>query len=211
MEYGPPMGDLTLVLGGIRSGKSAFAERIAAVAARRVLYFATGEGGDDEMQERIRRHRERRPSGWTTMEAPLDPAGALRSAGGGWDAVLLDSISGWLSNLVLSSDPGIQRIPAAGPGSLDAVITAGIADLVAWQRSSGTSMVMVSDEVGLSLVSPNPLGRQYQDLLGAANQRLAAEASDVFLVAAGLPLRLKGRDLRPPRARTGFGHDPDRG
>ena len=196
------MGDLTLVLGGIRSGKSAFAERIAAGFGRRVLYVATAEAGDEEMQERIRHHRERRPSDWATLEAPLDPAGALRAAGGGWDAVLVDSISGWLANLMMKGDQD-RAATAAGTRSLEEAMGVGLKDLVAVRPTLGNSMVMVSDEVGLSLVAPTVIGRQYQDLLGIANQELAAEASEVFLVIAGLPLRLKGRDKSPP----GLRHD----
>jgi adenosylcobinamide kinase / adenosylcobinamide-phosphate guanylyltransferase len=183
------MGVLTLVLGGIRSGKSEFAERLAAKAGRHLLYLATGVSGDDEMRDRIRRHRERRSDDWTTIEAPLAPAGALSAAGRDWDVVLVDSVSGWVANLLLQVDN-----PASGAtlASLETVLTDGIGDLLAWQRSSGIRTVLVSDEVGLSLVSTDPVGRRFQDLLGAANQRLASEATEVYLVSVGLPLQLKG-------------------
>jgi adenosylcobinamide kinase/adenosylcobinamide-phosphate guanylyltransferase len=193
------MGVLTLALGGIRSGKSDFAERLALSAGRQLLYLATSLPGDDEMRDRIRRHRERRSDVWTTIEAPLAPAAALSAAGNDWDAVLVDSISAWVANLLLGETQ--HDILASGDmqGPLGTTLTDGIDGLVTWQRSSGVSTILVTDEVGHSLVSPDPVGRRFQDLLGAVNQRLASEADEVYLVSAGLPLQLKGPapSLRP--------------
>lgn len=205
----------TLVLGGIRSGKSIFAEQIAAMAGPHVLYVATAEPSDAEMEHRIRRHRERRPEGWGLLEAPRDFAAGLQSSAGRWDAVLVNSISGWLSNLLY------QKLAAGGvlsdeepardlAESIETEASATVAGLMAWQQQSTTPLILVSDEAGLGLVSPHPAGRFYQDLLGTTNQALAAAADRVYFIAAGLPLALKGA-LPPAHApATGFGDDPDR-
>jgi adenosylcobinamide kinase/adenosylcobinamide-phosphate guanylyltransferase len=186
------MGLLTLVLGGIRSGKSEFAERLGAGAGRHLLYVATSVAGDDEMRDRIKRHRERRSDTWTTIEAPLALAGALSEAGRDWDAVLVESVSGWVANLLLQSSPVEEPAGQSTRVSLETAVSDGIDDLLAWQRSSHIYTVLVTDEVGLSLVSTDPAGRRFQDLMGSANQRLASEADEVYLVSAGLPLQLKG-------------------
>lgn len=182
------MGRLILVLGGARSGKSAFAERLLATKGGRILYVATAEAGDGEMEERIRRHRQRRPPSWGTVEAPLDPVAALDAAGTAWDGVLLDSVSLWLSNIVANA-PSAEAAARAEREARDAV-----AGLVAWQRGSAVDLVAVSDEVGMGIVPAFPLGRYYRDVLGQANQMLAAEADQVYLVVAGLPVPLKGTD-----------------
>jgi adenosylcobinamide kinase / adenosylcobinamide-phosphate guanylyltransferase len=178
---------LTLVLGGVRSGKSAFAEELVREQHAPVLYVATGQATDAEMQERIRRHRERRPAHWTTLEAPRDLAGALRKALAGADAptaVLVESLDGWVGNLLLQhEDTDAPELEALVLGQVDRVL--GIC------RASPGSFILVSSEVGLSLVPPNALGRRFQDLLGLVNQRVAADAGRVYLVMAGIPVQVK--------------------
>jgi adenosylcobinamide kinase/adenosylcobinamide-phosphate guanylyltransferase len=205
------VSDVTLVLGGVRSGKSAFAEQLAMAAGPRVLYVATAVPADAEMEERIRRHRARRPAGWGLMEEPVDLARVLETCQV-WDAVLLESVSGWLGNLILQSLPALEprdgredRGPRAGTGSSAAVgrgaelpatlereATKAVDALLARQRECRAPLIAVSDEAGLSLVPPNDAGRMFQDLLGTVNQALAAAADRVYLVVAGLPIQLKG-------------------
>lgn len=181
------MGDLTLITGGARSGKSAFAESLAREAARPVTYIATLEPLDDEMRDRIARHRERRPEGWRTIEAPTDLIGAARSAGDG-DTVLLDCVAVWTSNRLLALRDDAPS-PAALEG-LEGTLTADIAALLeVIARRSGQSII-VTNEVGDGLVPAYALGRAYRDLLGRVNQQLSRAAEHAYLVVAGRPLPL---------------------
>ena len=205
------MSHLTLVLGGIRSGKSAFAEQLAAQQGSRVLYVATGEGLDSEMQARIQQHRDRRPPTWTTIEAPRDPVGALQAAGAPCDAVLIESVSGWVANLMLNANRASQPSPVPGQGLTDTVIAGMVDGLIAWAEASPARTIMVSDEVGMALVAASSIGRRFQDLIGTMNQRIAAAAADVFLVAAGVPLALKQSELSRAKLAWGSAHDPNRG
>lgn len=165
---------VTLVLGGARSGKSAYAEALVE-AAGRGLYLATAEAGDAEMAERIRRHRERRGESWVTVEEPLDLAGALRRHAHPGRPILVDCLTLWLSNLM-----------AAGH-DVDGEMTA-LADGFA---TLAGPLVLVSNEVGLGLVPETPLGRAFRDHAGRLNQTIARKADRVVFIAAGLPLILK--------------------
>ena len=176
---------LVLILGGARSGKSTFAEAMAAERAARVLYVATAEPGDDEMRQRIAAHRLARPAVWQTLEEPLDLAGAIGDVVDGFDLVLVDCVTVWISNLLMAlggeaaTDDDLRRV-------LD-----NVAALVELYRRGQASFVLVANEVGLGLVPPYPLGRLYRDALGRANQRLAAAADEVYFLVAGIPLVVK--------------------
>ena len=185
------MGRLTLILGGARSGKSALAERSAAEAGERVLYIATGEASDDEMRGRIRLHQMRRPPTWTTVEAPLDPGVALEQAGAHWDAVLLDSAAIWLANQMLRLLPSETTATPEALSKAEVEISKQIEQLRRRIHEQPAVCIMVSDEAGLGIVPSFSLGRIFRDLLGTMNQIFAAEASEVLLVVAGLPLQLK--------------------
>ena len=167
---------ITLVFGGARSGKSAYAERLI---GERGLYLATAEAGDEEMAERVRAHRERRGAGWETIEEPLDLAGALERHASADPPVLVDCLTLWLSNLM-----------AAGRD-----IEAETRRLIERLGAMPCPLVLVSNEVGLGLVPTTPLGRAFRDHAGRLNQRVAAAADRVIFVAAGLPLTLK--DMPP--------------
>ena len=183
----PGAAKLTLVLGGVRSGKSGFAEKLAGGMNRPVIYLATGQAGDGEMAERIRRHRERRPADWRTVEEPLRPAAALAEALAAVErpaVVLLDGLDGWVANLIMEQeDADLAAVEGLALGELERLLTV--------CRGQAAAAILVSSEVGLSLVSDNALGRRFQDLLGTVNQQAAAAADGVYLVVAGLPLPLK--------------------
>ncbi len=177
----------TLVLGGIRSGKSAFAEEIAAGLGGEVVYLATGVAVDDDFADRIRKHQESRPAHWVTVEDPLDPAAALGPALSertGKTAVLVDSLDTWVSNLLWQHErAAAQGLEQMAMDKLQALLETGC--------RPGVDMVLVSSEVGMSLVAPTEVGRRFQDLLGLVNQRAAARCSTVYLVAAGIPVTIK--------------------
>ena len=181
---------LSLILGGVRSGKSEFAESLARDLNRPTLYVATGLPTDAEMEERIRRHGERRPAHWSTLEEPLDLAGGLKtvlsvlSASDPPPAVLVDSLDSWVSNMLLEHQ--------GEGGQAESLTLAALDRLLKAQRDWPEAWFLVSSEVGLSPVPPNPLGRRFQDLLGLVNQRVAATADRVCLVVAGIPVEVKG-------------------
>jgi len=169
----PLAPQLTLVLGGARSGKSRYAEALVTRLPPPWTYIATAQAFDEEMRARIKEHRGRRTAGWRTVEAPLDLADALRDAG---DApVLVDCLTLWLSNLMLG---GADL--AGAEAALDAALG----------RAAPT--VLVSNEVGLGIVPDNALARRFRDHAGQLHQRIAACAGRVVLMVAGLPLLVKG-------------------
>ena len=169
---------LSLVLGGARSGKSRYAEGLIASLPppwhAPWTYVATAEPGDAEMAERIASHRARRGGSWRTVEAPRDLAGSLQAAGA--VPALVDCLTLWLSNLMLAG----------------ADIDAEMADLEHALTAAAAPVVMVANEVGSGIVPDHPLGRQFRDMQGVLNQRIAARADRVVLMVAGLPLALKG-------------------
>ncbi|MEQ8357573.1 MAG: bifunctional adenosylcobinamide kinase/adenosylcobinamide-phosphate guanylyltransferase [Kiloniellaceae bacterium] len=168
----PPV---TLVLGGARSGKSAYAERLAERRPGACIYLATATAGDPEMAARIAEHQLRRGERWRTEEAPLDLVGALKDTASVQGVVLVDCLTLWLSNILLrdlnvEDECGklIEELPAlAGP------------------------VIFVSNEVGLGIVPDNALARRFRDDAGRLNQAVAAAAQSVVFMAAGLPLVLK--------------------
>ena len=180
-------GELILLLGGARSGKSAAAERLAQ-AGRRVLFIATAEALDEDMARRIAAHRERRPGGWDTLEEPLDPAGRAEPILSRYDTVVLDCLTLWVSNLLLrhEDDPAAEELILDAAGRL--------LDLI--ERSTAT-WIVISNEVGLGVVPPSSLGRAYRDALGRVNQLAAARAGRVYLMVAGLALDVKALNAQP--------------
>ena len=160
----------TLVLGGARSGKSRFAEGLLS-GERERTYLATGRAWDDEMRERIARHRADRGEGWRTVEEPIDLVGALRAASG---AVLVDCLTLWVTNLMMAD---------ADPDAAADELVAALSDV--------STVVFVSNEVGLGIVPGDAMSRAFRDHAGRLHQSLAAACDAVFFVAAGLPLKLK--------------------
>jgi len=176
---------LLLVLGGTRSGKSRFALARAREYAggRPVAYLATALAGDQELDDRIRRHRRERPTDWPTIEVGTDLPGAVAAAvaaAGPRTPILLDGLTLWLSALAGDALDAIDPL-------LDGPVASGFAALVAHRAP----VIVVSDEIGLGMVPLEPLSRAFRDLQGIAHQRLAALADEVVLTVAGLPLTLK--------------------
>jgi adenosyl cobinamide kinase/adenosyl cobinamide phosphate guanylyltransferase len=181
---------LTLVTGGARSGKSQFAERLAQRSPQPVLYVATAEVLDDEMRARVHAHRSRRPGGWQTLEARREIGIALAGRQTRPATVLLDDLGLLVTNHLLDlcgpADPTVEMARA-----LDAALATEIDALARVQADGGWDLIVVTNEVGLGIVPATPLGRVFRDALGRANQALAARADAVFLLVAGLPLRIK--------------------
>ena len=172
---GPERG-VTFVLGGARSGKSSFAEGLIEVSGMDAVYLATGRAWDDEMSERIGLHKARRGPNWTTIEEPLDLAGALEKECADDKAILVDCLTLWLTNLMMAGrnvDEETARLVAALP-------------------NLGGAVVLVSNEVGLGIVPENRMAREFRDHAGRLHQAVASAAATVYFVAAGLPLKMKG-------------------
>jgi adenosylcobinamide kinase/adenosylcobinamide-phosphate guanylyltransferase len=168
-------GDVTLVLGGARSGKSRYAESLVTARPHPWVYIATAEPGDDEMAARIAAHQARRAEGWQTIEAPHELPEALRDAPGD-AAVLVDCLTVWLAN-VMHAKFDIDEITQKLEEAL---------------RTRAGVTVLVSNEVGLSIVPDNALARSFRDVQGVLNQRLAGVANRVVFMVAGVPLTVKG-------------------
>jgi|SRR5215471_9984222 len=182
-----------LVLGGARSGKSALAERLAANSGRSVAFIATATASDEEMRERIEQHRAARPSGWQTIEEPLDIALAVRRAAAIADVLLLDCITIWLANWMMR-DQGIEHhalLPAGKLQDNDALSAVDALLEVVESLPEGKTLIAVTNEVGLGIVPDHPLGRAYRDTLGYVNQRLARAADRVYLMVAGMAVDIK--------------------
>ncbi len=190
---------LIVILGGARSGKSAFAERLAASSGRSVAFIATATAGDDEMRERIARHRAARPKGWHTIEEPLDLARAVRRAGELADVLLLDCVTLWLGNVLLQESGECEK---DDEGEVEFHTTSRLFEeralkeieaLLAVVKSldPNKTLIVVTNEVGLGVVPAYPLGRVYRDTLGYVNQRLAQAAERVYLMVAGMAVDIK--------------------
>ena len=182
------MGKSTLILGGIKSGKSVFAENLVKEKSGFTVYLATGQPGDDEMKHRIRAHQQRRPDSWETLEESIDMVTNLRtslSRNNGPVLVLLDSLDGWASNYLIEYEHEDYK-------NLDTLALDHLSGFLNLINESDVDAFIVSSEVGSGLVSTNSLGRRFQDLLGVLNQTAAFESEIVYLVTAGIPVKLKG-------------------
>lgn len=166
---------IILVLGGARSGKSAYAEALA-IAGGTARYLATAQAFDDEMTARIDLHKSRRGAGWTTFEEPLDLVGVLQRIARPDAPVLVDCLTLWTSNLLFAE----RDLEAEGDA------------LAGCLRDLNGSVIFVANEVGLGIVPDNALARRFRDAAGRLNQKIAAAADRVVFVAAGLPMILKG-------------------
>lgn len=175
----------TLITGGARSGKSAFAERLA-MQGERVLFAATAEALDDDMARRIAAHRGSRPPEWDTLEEPRSLPEAIRRKTAGtavpYDTIVVDCLTIWVSNLLLLHK---------GNADAEARILDAAEKLLDVRKSSDARWIVVTNEVGLGIVPSSPLGRAYRDTLGRVNSLVASRADKVYLMAAGLALDLK--------------------
>ncbi len=174
------MGGHVLVLGGARSGKTGFAERMAMRAGESPLYLATAQTLDAEMTERVRMHQQQRHKRFSTLEEPIALTTALRAAAKKHDVILVDCLTLWITNLLV-----------AGADVANAVdeLAAALPDI------DSARVILVSNEVGLGIVPDNAMARMFRDLAGAAHQRLAEICEEVHFVIAGLPMTLKGPRL----------------
>lgn len=179
----------TLILGGARSGKSGYAERLASETGHPVVYIATGEARDAEMQARIATHRDRRNPAWTTVETPIALAKELDRWARPGQTVIVDCLTVWLGNLLFS---GGADYPEVGPITAPAAFAEQRAALLGSLAAAHGDVILVSNEVGMGIVPMGAVSRWFVDEAGRLNQDVAAVCDRVVFVAAGLPLVLKG-------------------
>ncbi|WP_127145158.1 bifunctional adenosylcobinamide kinase/adenosylcobinamide-phosphate guanylyltransferase [Pelagibacterium montanilacus] len=172
------MSEHILILGGARSGKTAFAERVATRGSRSPAYLATAEALDDEMAERVAAHQRTREGRFATIEEPLELCETLFAAAQAHDVILVDCLTLWITNLLSMERDVADEIENLAE-TLEAIET--------------TRVILVSNEVGLGIVPDNALARTFRDLAGSAHQRLAEICPHVCFVVAGLPMAVKGR------------------
>ncbi|NVD38866.1 bifunctional adenosylcobinamide kinase/adenosylcobinamide-phosphate guanylyltransferase [Ensifer sp. HO-A22] len=171
-----PHAGPVLVLGGARSGKSSFSERLVEASGLGMHYVATGRAWDEEMRERIDHHRARRGEGWTTHEEPLDLVSLLSRIDDEQRVVLVDCLTLWVTNLMMEGRD----------------MAAEFAALAAFLPEARARLILVSNEVGLGIVPENRMARDFRDHAGRLHQIVAEKSAEVYFVAAGLPLKMKG-------------------
>jgi adenosylcobinamide kinase/adenosylcobinamide-phosphate guanylyltransferase len=172
-----------LILGGVRSGKSNFAQKLAKELGEKVLFVATGEAGDEEMQFRIEEHKKHRPKIWRTLETPTKVGENLKKQIGDAEVVVIDCITMLVSNLLVSEEDNQTE--------LEKRVTMEIEQIVECTNETDATFIIVSNEVGMGIVPDNRLSRLYRDLLGKANQLLAQSADEVYFMVSGIPVKLK--------------------
>jgi len=197
------MARVVLITGGGRSGKSSYAQQLAEAHPGPRLFLATAVSFDEELKERIRRHRRSRErASWTTLEEPVDLAGTIRRAAG-FPVVLVDCLTMWVNNLMWDSSAGPAQ---TGRGPTEDEIAARSEELLmCCQRHEGT-VILVTNEVGLGIIPDHPAARLYRDLLGRTNQIIATQADAVVFMISGLPLEIKG-SVHPDTSCEGMKHD----
>jgi len=166
------------ITGGARSGKSAFAEKLAVSLKGKRAYIATAQALDAEMAAKIEKHRKDRGTRWDTYEEPLAVEELLAKLSGKYDIVLLDCLTLWLSNIMARAD-------------CDGNVQSRFEDLVAAVRAFKGTCIVVSNEVGLGIVPDNPLARKFRDSAGTMNQKMAQAADEVYFTASGIPMKIK--------------------
>ncbi len=177
------MAHIVFITGGARSGKSCFAEKRALEFGASLGYLATAQMLDDEMSERVRLHRERRGAQWHTIEEPIQLPQALARSDGRFQAILVDCVTLWLSNLLFTYEES--------EGRCEERIQVDVQRLQSTLHGMVTPVILVSNEVGQGIVPDNRLARMFRDIAGITNQVLAATADEVHVVISGIPLRLK--------------------
>ncbi|MEE8419413.1 MAG: bifunctional adenosylcobinamide kinase/adenosylcobinamide-phosphate guanylyltransferase [Dehalococcoidales bacterium] len=178
-----------LIIGGARGGKSHFAQELALKSGKQVLFVATAEAGDDEMGRRIREHQKNRPAGWRTLEAATNIGQAIREHSGDAGVILVDCVTLLVNNIFSRyTDPAGEMTDVP---MIEKEVASEIDELIKCVSGLEAAFIIVTNEVGMDLVPANEMGRLYRDLLGRANQLLAAQADEVYLMVAGLPVVIK--------------------
>jgi len=185
------MRKLILVTGGARSGKSTFAEEKAKELGQKVLYVATSKPIDDEMKQRIEKHRSQRPAQWETLEEYKNLDTALLNIIQGKDAVLLDCITILVTNVMLDGCYDWDNLTRDKVEEIENLVQHQIERLISLSKMSEVPFILVTNEVGMGVVPPSAIGRDFRDIAGRVNQILAKVADEVYFCVSGIPMRIK--------------------
>jgi adenosylcobinamide kinase/adenosylcobinamide-phosphate guanylyltransferase len=175
------MKKFIFISGGARSGKSRYAVNLAKSCGKKIVFIATGSGGDSEMKQRIKLHKKSRPRTWRVIEEEINIDAALRKAKADCDAILIDCMGLFISNFMAVE-------------SRDKKIEEKLREVIGQIKKMSSSVIIVSNEVGMGIVADNPEARRFRDLLGRVNQMMAKEADKVIMMYAGIPMVIKGED-----------------
>jgi len=178
---------LILITGGVRSGKSFFAETLAGKLGKKITFIATAQALDEEMAERIKQHRANRPVQWETYEEPYKVAQVIQRVGQNTEVILIDCLTLLVSNPMQDYQEGLPN------QNLTDSIIGEINEIIREAAQCPARVIIVSNEVGLGLVPANPMGRFFRDILGQVNQIIASSSDQVYLMVAGIPLLIKGK------------------
>jgi adenosylcobinamide kinase/adenosylcobinamide-phosphate guanylyltransferase len=187
------MGKLILVLGGARSGKSTYAQKLAgeiAADSGRVAYVATGVACDDEMRARFEQHQRSRPPQWATIEAPTEVAQVIKRAGEEYAVMIVDCLTTLITNWL--AEGGQLEEATESMIELETAVVGRVEGLVRAAKGAMATVIVVSNEVGLGVVPAFKMGRVFRDLAGLANQFIARQADEVYVMWAGIPQKIKG-------------------
>lgn len=189
------MPNITLVTGGARSGKSTFAESIARKSKNSVLYIATSIPFDEEMKQRVKKHREQRPSEWDTLEEYRDFDIHLSKPQYKKSVLLVDCITIMVTNIMLNSQINWDEATNDDILHIEKIINDEIDKLIQTSAQSGSSLIIVTNELGMGIVPENKLGRIFRDIAGRVNQNIANIAQEVYLCVCGIPIKIKEQEL----------------
>ena len=183
------MKKVILLLGGARSGKSHFAQEYARRSGEKVLYVATATAGDEDMRRRIEKHKQERPANWRTIEVVTNIGIHIEANVGDATLIIIDCITLLVNNIFCRYEE--KQFDTIDDAILEKEVVAEIQQLQKCLKKVNASFLIISNEVGLGLVPDNRMGRLYRDILGRSNQMLAQTADEVYLMVAGIPLRVK--------------------
>ena len=186
------MKKVMLLLGGARSGKSHFAQEYARRSGEKVLFVASATAGDEDMRRRIEKHKQERPANWRTLETATDIGMQIEANAGDAKLIVIDCITLLVNNIFCRYEE--KEFDTIDDTALEKEVVNEIQRLQKCLKKVNASFLIISNEVGLGLVPDNRMGRLYRDILGRANQMLAQTADEVYLMVAGIPLRIKSND-----------------
>lgn len=185
------MGKIIFVTGGARSGKSSFAENYCIQNSDNLGYIATAEALDDEMEDRIEKHKFQRGNNWKTYELPLGIEKTIIDIMNSHEYVLLDCITMYISNIMFKEQIDFENISAKQTNEIEVIINSSILEILQQTKKSKGNLVVVSNELGLGIVPENKLSRIYRDYVGRANQICAKYADEVYFVVSSIPMKIK--------------------